>query len=134
MPLGSVWARNAALDACYGSSRAAAWPATVRVRLFDDDPRAAGAELPATGGYAAVTVNNTDAVFPPASGGIKSSVPIDFGSSTGAWGQVARWAVLEHPTNGNRLDMVELNEDVNVTAAGFGVKVTIDITHDEETV
>jgi hypothetical protein len=41
--------------------------------------------------------------------------------------------VLEHPTNGNRLDMVELNEDVNVTAAGFGVTVTIDIQHDDLT-
>jgi hypothetical protein len=105
----------------------------VLVRLFTDDPRTDGVELPATGGYAAVTVDNTDANFPPATGGIKSSEPIDFGTSTAAWGQVARWAVLEHPTNGNRLDMVELNEDVNVTAAGFGVTVTIDIQHDDLT-
>ncbi len=133
MPLMSTCAKNAALDACYGSARAAAWPATVRARLFTDDPRTAGVELPATGGYAAVTVNNTDAVFPPASGGLKTSEPIDFGSSTAAWGDVATWLVLEHPTSGNQLDAVELTEDVNVTAAGFGVRIIVEITHDEET-
>lgn len=131
MPLLSVWAKNADLDANYGSGRAAVWPATVLVRLFDGDPREVGAELPATGGYAAVTVNNTDVVFPPSSGGIKTTAPIDFGTSTAAWGAVATWAVLEHPTNGNQLDAVALAEDVNVTAAGFGVQVVIELSHDD---
>lgn len=134
MPLLSTWSRNAALDACYGSQRAPGWPSTVVVRLFTDDPREGGTELPATGGYAAVTVANTDAVFPPAAGGLKTTELIDFGDSSAAWGAVATWAVLEHPTNGNRLDGVELNEDVNVTAAGFGVRVALEIRYDEETV
>lgn len=133
MPLLSTWSRNADLDANYGSSRAAAWPATVVARLFTGDPREGGTELPSIGGYAAVTVDNTDAVFPPATGGVKTSEPIDFGTSTGPWGGVATWVVLEHPTSGNRLDGVALNEDINVTDAGFGVKVTIDITHDDLT-
>lgn len=132
MPLLSTWSRNASLDACYGSNRAPSWPATVLVRLFSDDPRGDGEELPAAGGYAPVTVDNTDAVFPLATGGVKSP-RIDFGISTGAWGDVARWAVLENPDNGSWLDGVELNEDVNVTEAGFGVKVTLDITHDDLT-
>jgi hypothetical protein len=133
MPLLSTWARNADLDANYGDKRAAHWPATIRVRLFDGDPREGGAELPATGGYAAVTVNNASAVFPDASGGVKTTTPISFGTSTAAWGAVATWAVLENPTNGNRLDGVALAEDVNVTAAGYGVRVILEITHDDLT-
>lgn len=133
MPLVSATGRNMALDACYGDRRAAHWPATVRVHLFTGDPREGGTELPVAGGYAAVTVNNTSVVFPDASGGVKTTTPIDFGTSTGAYGAVATWAVLTHPGTGVRLDAVELAEDVNVTAAGFGVRVVLDIAYDELT-
>ena len=132
MPLLSTWSRNASLDACYGSQHAANWPASVRVRLFTFDPREGGVELPTAGGYAAVTLTNNDANVPPASGGEKTVVA-DFGTSTAAWGDVATWAVLSNPDNNQRLDGVALSEDVNVTAAGFGVPVTIVLRYDEET-
>lgn len=133
MPLLSDEARNLALDSCYGDDRGPGWPGTVVARLFTDDPRDGGLELPAGGGYAAVTVPNTSVVFPAAVGGVKT-VEVDFGTTTGAWADVATWAVLCHPTTGAWLDGVGLAEDVNVTAAGFGVAVVLEITYDEQTV
>ena len=86
------------LDALLGSSKAAAMPATVYAHLYTDDPDLGGVELASDGGYAAVSLANTDANFPPASGGEKTSVDITW-TFTAAASDEATWGVISDGTD-----------------------------------
>lgn len=129
MPLVSDAGENAALAACYGDGRAAGWPASFSLSLYDDDPRAGGVELATTGGYAAVAVTNNSTNFPaPASGQIDTP-QFTFPTSTGAWSTVARWWVLR--SGATLYDGGELDEPVTVNASGVTVRVAVSIFHDD---
>ena len=84
---------NRALDAMLGSSHGADWPATLDVGLSSTDPASSVTE-PSGGGYARVSVANTDASWPDASGRAKSNATtVTFPTATVAWGVVG-WFVL----------------------------------------
>lgn len=95
MPLGDVSYVNAALDAVVGS-----WPSSgATYRLFSDDPAQEAVptdvELAATGGYAPVTFSPSG--WASASGGAKTtSSAVSFGTSTGAYSDVATyWGIYK---------------------------------------
>lgn len=129
MPLVDTAAQNAALDACYGGDHAIMWPAAFTVRLYDDDPRNGGLELPADGGYAAIIVDNDDILFPPADGGEKVAGPFDFGTSTDAWGGVGLWVAFED--SGVIYDAVDIPDPVVVDAADQSVLVVATLFHQD---
>jgi hypothetical protein len=85
MTLGSVKAKNMALDASYGGGRATNWPGTVWLHLFAGDPTTGAAEING-GGYAPVSVPNDTTHWPAAAGGLKvNGQTISFPVSTAAW-------------------------------------------------
>jgi len=92
MTLGSITARNAALDACYGGLHASNWPATLWVHLYGGNPTTGGPELSSAGGYAPTSFPNDDSGWSPATGGqkINASTPT-FPVSTGAWSAAASY-------------------------------------------
>lgn len=82
-------ARGWAVDACYGPSKSSKLPATVQLCLYSGDPTAGGTELGATGGYAPVVIDATDATnFPDAVAPDYDKtlgVTVQFPASTGAF-------------------------------------------------
>lgn len=108
---------NAALDALYGDAHASTFPSSLRVRLYIGDPADTGVE-PAAGGYAAVTVANTTANFPAASGRQKENgTDIVWPTSSGDWGGVCtHWALTD--AAGDICASKALPEPIDVNAAG----------------
>lgn len=113
MPFSTSAAEDAALDAVVASlPGAASW------RLYYDLPDA-GTELPADGGYAPVAYTGSE--WAAASGGVKTtSAPVDFGTSTDAYGEVpAYWGIAD--AAGDPIFWDELPQAVEVLAAGTAV-------------
>jgi hypothetical protein len=122
MALGSTLAQNLALDACYGSSHASVWPATLYLRLYNGNPMTGGTELTGAGGYAPVAMVNDSTHWPNASGGQKSNgVTLAFPTSSGAWSSAATYFWLTDGT-GNLLDGGPLTLSIAVTGAGWNVQ------------
>ena len=113
MPFASTAAENAALDAVVASlSGADSW------RLYYDLP-SASTELPSDGGYAAVAYTGSE--WAAASNGAKQAT-VSFGSSSGAWGEVAAyWAIADAAGDPILWDL--LPTPLTVTAAGTPVSV-----------
>lgn len=129
MPLASTEYENAALDACYGSGHAASWPSSFTVHLYDEDPREDGEEIVGDG-YAAVTVTNNSTNFPAAASGVKTSVPIDFGTADGDW-PTATWWLLKNASNGHLVECCQFTRPLDAVS-GNGVSITLSIKHDPE--
>ncbi len=93
MALGSIKARNIALDANYGSTRSALWPATVYLHLYNLNPLSGGLELTlGTGGYEPIAIANTNTSWNAASNGQKTNkATFAFAASTAAWSAPATW-------------------------------------------
>lgn len=113
MALGSAaspFARNIALDACYGDSKSSLWPASLQVALWNGDPAAGGSELTSAGGYARAVVANTTANFPNAAAGVKTSATTtQFAASTGAFSSgFTHWAFMDG--SGNLLDSGQVTD------------------------
>lgn len=123
-----VAAQNASLDAWLGDDHASVIPSSFEVALFTDHPLFGGTELTSDGGYGRVTLANTSANFPDAVGGLKSSVPVSFGTSTDAFSDTALYAVLYDAADSvTQWFAVLLTEEVAVVVAGTVVEATLSI-------
>ena len=87
MGLGSTFAKNAALDACYGSTHAVMWPDTMYLHLYSHNPLIGGRELiVGVGGYEPILIPNNNTSWAPAVHGHKSNAAtFAFPRSTGPW-------------------------------------------------
>lgn len=118
-------AQNAALDVLLGRD-VSAIPTAWEVALFTDHPDLGGTELAADGGYARGALSNDTTDYPAAVAGLKTSVAVDFGTSTDAYSDTAPYAVLiDAADSTTRWFAVPLNQEVNVTAAGVDVAVQL---------
>lgn len=118
-------AQNAALDALL-SGDVSGIPTVWEVALFTDHPSLGGTELTATGGYARATLNADLTDWPAASSGLKSSVPVSFGTSTDAYSDTATYALLiDAADSTTRWFPILLTDEVDVGAAGTVVEVTL---------
>ncbi len=118
-----IAAMNAMLDAAYGTTRAAHCPGDHDLALFYGDPRDGGTELDPTGGYARVTVDDSD--WNAAASGEKSTGWVSFPAPTDAWSDEAtHWALFDGVT---LWDSGPLDSPLEVTGAGPGplVRVTV---------
>lgn len=106
----STYSKGLALDACYGSDKAAIWPDTVYLAFFDGDPTAGGTELTGTAGVTRTAVANNDTNFAAAADGVKNNAAQWSTSvSSGAWASAADyWAFYDAATGGNLLDSGQL--------------------------
>lgn len=121
MTLGSVTARNLALDSRFGSSKGSTWPANIEFALYDGDPMTDGVEITG-GGYAVVVKANTDATWNPAADGQKTNaVEIQFPTSTGAWIGTARYMAIRRSTDQVLLEVGLIADDFLVELAGVVV-------------
>lgn len=121
MSLGSVTAKDASLDACYGDNASSVWPSTVYLRLYNTNPTLGGTEL-SGGGYAAVAVTNNSDNWPDASAGQKmNGETFSFPTSTGAWSAAATYFWLTD-SDFNLLDGGPLSVAVQVVDAGYLVE------------
>lgn len=91
MSLGSIVAKNIALDACYGGNHSAEWPADTWLHLFGGDPTQGALELLiGTGAYEPIEMANNNTTWLGASGGQKTTaIGLAFPTSTGAWSAAA---------------------------------------------
>lgn len=120
-----VAAQNAALDALLGRDVSGV-PTAWEVALFDLHPEEGGVELSADGGYARGSLSNDTTDLPAASDGLKTSVVVDFGTSTDAYSDTASYAVLfDAADSTTRWFAVPLGQEVDVPAAGVPVKVRL---------
>lgn len=127
MSLGSTAAKNIAIRACYGSSRSSLWPATVDFRLYVGNPTAGGVEMTG-GGYAPVSVANTDANMGVPTGGILTPATVAFATSTGAWSGGAPpdfFAITDGA--GTILDTGTVSANPGVVSAGQDVLLSVAI-------
>lgn len=121
MSLGSTYAEDLSLDACYGSGKASGWPGTVYVRLYVGNPMSGGSELTGAGGYAAIAVTNNSTNWPNASGGAKvNGVTFTFPTSTAAWSGNPTYFWLTDSTP-NLLDGGPLTGPIIVPSSGYVV-------------
>lgn len=121
-------AQNAALDALLGSGHAAGVPSSWEVALFAGDPTNGGTELTSAGGYARVTVSNDTAHWPAASGGMKSSMPINFPTPTAAWSDVAtHFLLISAADHSTQWFPGLLSEPVGVFGTELGVSVSLSL-------
>lgn len=121
MAIADVTYKNKVLDACYGSGRATAMPATVYIALFTGDPTSTGVELTSgTGGYTRTSVANDTTHWPLAASGQKSNgLEIAFPVSTGAWsGTATYWCIMSASTAGEKMDYATLTSPLTVSASG----------------
>ena len=120
-----VAAQNAALDALL-SLDVSGLPTMYEVALYDVHPLLGGVELSATGGYARPTLNADLVDFPAAASGLKTSVPVSFGTSTGAYSDTATYYVLYDAADSTtRWYYGLLTEEVSVDAAGTVVEASL---------
>lgn len=127
MALGSVTARNRALDACYGTAHATSWPGTLYIAFYDNDPTGTGVEA-SGGGYGRIAVANTDANWPAASAGQKSNgVEFVTPASTGAWDRTVTWfAIIDSASGaGNLHDYGQLASSVTIPAANYTARFQV---------
>lgn len=121
-------AQDALLDGVYGSGS----PASFQIALFDGDPVLGGAELAATGGYARVTVANDSTLFPGASGGSTTSVPVAFAASTAAWSDTANYWVAYDAADGvTAYGSGLLSVEISVTEAGTVAEAEMTIYYNQ---
>lgn len=129
MSLGSTFAKNASIAACYGDNKstAAGWPTSITVNLYIGDPTSGGV-LMSGGGYAGVVLANTTAVLGSPSVGQLGPITIDWPASTGAWSSGSP------PTYGAFVDgsshildtgTISANPGVTTTGQVFELAVTI---------
>lgn len=141
---GSINARNASLNACYGNAHSSAYPSTVYLHLYVSDPTQGGIELTSAGGYAPVAITNDSTNWPDAIGGNKTNgTTIDLPESTDAWSGPADYfwladsatsllapgppSLSTHGTAGVTpyyYKLTALNAVGETTASGVGVIVT----------
>lgn len=131
MSLLSVEARDASLAMSYGAGAGSLAAGSLRLRLFDGDPREGASELGAVGGYVAPVFTNDGTAWPDApSGGEIVSAPVAFPTSTGAWSGTAYYWLLEDAATGGWWDSMPLPDDgINVTAAGVDVSVQVVVNY-----
>lgn len=92
MALGSTYAKNIALAACYGANKSTLWPSTLYGHLYVADPTSGGTELTSLGGYAPIAITNDGVNFPPPSGGyLSNGAAWTFAASSGAWSGVGTY-------------------------------------------
>jgi hypothetical protein len=115
--LGSVTARNMALDSRFGAGRASVWPSTIVFALYDDNPAGVGVEITG-GGYAAVTKNNDNTTWAAASLGQKvCQIAVAFPMATSAWSANATWLAIRDP-GGTLLEIGQMSDVVICDVAG----------------
>ena len=96
------------------------------VALFDADPDLGGVELAGNGyGRSACTAGD----WTPATGGVKSTIPLTFPDATGEW-VTATHVGLYDPVAAAWADVVPLEEPLDVTGAGSGPQVVISVFYD----
>lgn len=103
-------------------------PTEFEVALFVGDPANGGTELPATGGYARVTVPNDATTWPdaPADGSI-TSAPVTFPTSSAAWDDAPTHFQLFNADTGDAGDSGVLADPVSVLGAGVVVKPSLTV-------
>lgn len=117
MALTDPAAQNVALDAVYGSGKAAGAPSSIEVAAFNGDPEAGGVELDTIGGYARLVLANNTTNFPDAGDGQKA-VPVEW-TATDAWSDtVTHWQFYDHADSTTRYDSGKFGAEINVTGAG----------------
>jgi hypothetical protein len=123
MPIGTVAAMNASLDANYGPTRAAGLPSSHTLGLFFGDPLVGGVEISGFG-YARPTVLATD--WLTAAGGFKSTHPIQFAAPTGAWPEApTHWALFDGDTMWDTAPLVSPLYVTSASSTGPTVVVTM---------
>jgi len=121
MALGSLKARDIALDACYGSTHSAVWADIHYLHLFDLNPLVGGRELLyGVGGYEALEVVNTNTSWNAAQNSQKTNkATLTFPESTGSWSATATyWWLTDAAT------AVEVPGIPTVTVEGTGGTTT----------
>jgi hypothetical protein len=109
-----IAAQNAALAAVV-----ATFPDDGTYRLFTGLPTEAGTELAATGGYAPAAHGTADWAA-AADGSVTTTAPVSFGTSTGAYSDVANyWAVCD--VAGAVVYWDQLTNPIYVSASGTAV-------------
>lgn len=121
MPLRDQGMQERSLDLFYDTA-----PNPFEVALFDADPDMGGVEL-AGNGYGRGAIDTGD--WNPATGGIKTSDPIQFPDSTGEWVSASHVGLYD-PVAGAWADVVPLAEYLDVTGPGDGPQVAISVFYD----
>lgn len=129
MSLGSTFAQDADLAACYGDNKstAAGWPTSITVKLYVGDPTSGGVEM-SGGGYAGVVLANTTAVMGTPATGALGPIVVTWPASTGAW---SGGTPPDHAAfvdgSGNILDtgLVSANPGVTTSGQTFECDITI---------
>lgn len=106
------YAENLVLDAILGDDHSSAFPDSVYVALFTQNPTEAGTgtEVSDVGtGYLRVEVENDSTNWPDATSSIKSNgTTITFPEALDAWGIVTHWGICDAGSGGNVLIYGEL--------------------------
>lgn len=123
MPIRDVEAMNASLDNDYGTTRGPNAADSHELALFYGDPMTDGVEI-SGGGYARVTVNPAD--WLPANDGFKSTEPIQFPATSGAWpDSPTHFALYDGSVMWDNAPLVEPLDVTAASATGPTVVVTV---------
>ncbi|GJL55827.1 MAG: hypothetical protein NPIRA02_29590 [Nitrospirales bacterium] len=115
----SNYLENKLLDHVFGGGDFTR-PATVYFALSIANPTedASGLTEPSGNAYARVAVTNNATNFPAASGGSKSNGSVvTFPQSTGSWGTITHYAIMDASSDGNMLDYGALTASKAVGAS-----------------
>lgn len=92
-----IAAMNSLLDSGYGTTRAAGCPSSHELALFYGDPKFGGTEMASVGGYARVTVDETD--WLAAADGEKQTALLQLPDTTDEWpDEATHWGLLDGST------------------------------------
>lgn len=128
MSLGSTAAKNVVLRGTYGTSRSSLAPATIDVRLYVGDPAGAGVEMTG-GGYAPVTLANSDANMGVPTTGLLTPATVTYATSTGAWSGGTppdHWAITDGAGVIYDTGVVSANPGVSVAGQDVLLTLTVD--------
>lgn len=131
MPIGDLAAQQTMLDLAFGPTATA--PTSFEVALFAGDPLNGGTEV-SGGGYARVTVPNDGTTWLATdAGGVKSSNPVTFPTSTGDWSDTATHWALYDPATGALWAYASFpkNQRITVTGAGVAPQVVVSIFYSD---
>ena len=129
MGWGSTAAGNIDLNAWYGAGATLA-AATLKIALYDGDPRNGGVEVTSPTTLPRATVNNNATTWPSAaSGGSKTSAQVTLGPSVAAMTGIGRWWAIHDGTSDAMIDCGLCATPVDfVVTAGYSVRLTMTVS------
>jgi hypothetical protein len=119
---------NQILAGWLGPNRGTGSPDAYDVRLWQDDPRTISPTEADWGGYPAGGVEwSSDDWATPASGGVDSDGFVDFGATSSAGTDAARYWALHDTTTGDVCFSAPLEQPLHVSGAGTPVLIRLTV-------